>query len=341
MRRVERGKMPAGEGLLGAGNVKRRRGANAVVLGAGLLAVATLVAVAMTFHASGARSGSALELLRRPARPGARLAEIHARWLAEARAARAAGREREAWSLAAQRRLVERRSLAKRRKLAKLALVSQVAQGSPSADRAAAEEGREFDAWTMAWHQKHPGASLAMERAAWRARQGELSRIAAWEARQERREIMKAEKLGEPKPVDDVQEAPASVGAVEPVVGVDSASPLEKRSASTRTGSSQRKGDVPADMFRCVAQIERGVRAVKASGASSSDIISAVRGEMRKRNVSFNEVESALRAHGVSLDDVATIVKVGSFADMQRVMAEKNVDLQVTCRTLVCLRLHS
>jgi len=139
-----------------------------------LLAAATLIALALL---AGGPAESTLELLA----PRDPLAAMRTRWLAEARAARAAGRARQARLLAVQRR----------RKLAKLALIPRAA-GSPAASRAATEEGQEFNAWTVAWHNTHPGASLAKERAAWHARQDELQKIAAWEARQERRESTKA-----------------------------------------------------------------------------------------------------------------------------------------------------
>lgn len=199
---------------------------NLVVLGTGLLAMAALVAVAIAIQSS----GSAQELLRTPVRNGGRLQEMQARWLSEARAARVAGRARQARTLAAQRRVKVKAA----RKLAKLALVSQMAPGSPAAERAAEEEGREFNAWTTSWHQKHPGASLAKEQAAWHARQGELNRIAAWETRQERRENVKVEETGGSTPGGS-----SSAGSeAEPLVGADSSGDLKEQRATIRSVSS-------------------------------------------------------------------------------------------------------
>jgi len=117
---------------------------------------------------------------------------MQARWMGEARAARASGAVRTAKMRAA----LQRKLRPAGRKLAKLALVSQQAPGS--AKLAAAEAGQEFGAWMKTWHQKHPGASLVEEQVSWDARKNELSRIAAWEAHQERRMTMKTEELQRP-----------------------------------------------------------------------------------------------------------------------------------------------
>jgi len=124
---------------------------------------------------------------------------MQARWMGEARAARASGAVRTAKMRAA----LQRKLRPAGRKLAKLALVSQQAPGS--AKLAAAEAGQEFGAWMKTWHQKHPGASLVEEQVSWDARKNELSRIAAWEAHQERRvggspgAPMKTEELQRPQ----------------------------------------------------------------------------------------------------------------------------------------------
>ena len=105
------------------------------------------------------------------------------RYLAQVRAARADARERNSNTRGARLR-------GTRTPLAKLSLVAQAAPG-PAARLAAAEEGLEFDAWVKKWHQTHPGASLAKEKAAWHAREVEMGGIAAWEDSQRNRVAMK------------------------------------------------------------------------------------------------------------------------------------------------------
>ena len=133
-----------------------------------VIAVAAVAALVSSWHFA---SPGVSDLL------GTRLSGAQARWQAEVRAARAAVRARKARTLNLRfRRLMLQSRVA--RKTAQLA-----ARRAPSQ---APFVEQEFDAWTTSWHRTHPGASLAEERVAWHAREGELGRIAAWEARQRR-----------------------------------------------------------------------------------------------------------------------------------------------------------
>jgi hypothetical protein len=288
-----------------------RRGGGVRGWGVPLVAAVAAVAAAALVVTWRASAPGAAALLS-----GSRLAAAEGRWLAAARAAREAGRERRARTLLAQSRAT--------RGTAQLAARSSQPHLAPAARRAAVEEGQEFDAWTTSWHRTHPGASLAEERAAWHAREGELGRIAAWEARQRRRVATRVQGAA--------ADEPTAVGVGEGRADEIASSPGAHVSDAVETAPAIEDAHVapvfPANMFRCVARIERGVKGVKASGASSADIMSAVRGAMHKKGIKFSDVEKTLQANGISFHDVAAVVASGSVAGMQRVMKEKHVDMQ-------------
>jgi len=138
------------------------------------------------------------------------------------------------------------------------------------------------------------------------------------------------------QPEEEVNGSEASEAGVASKIGEASVSPLAdiiknigKMPAASREHSDNIVASVfPADVFRCVASIERGVKGVKASGASSADIMSAVRSAMDKKHIQFGDVEKRMKDRGITFDDVAEVMSAGSFADMQRVMAEKHIDMQ-------------
>ena len=139
---------------------------------AAVAAVAAVAALVSSWHFA---SPGVSDLL------GTRLSGTQSRWQEEARAAQAAARARKAQTLDLRfRRLTLQSRIA--RKTAQLA-----ARRAQRQTPLAKEVAQEFDAWTTSWHRTHPGASLAEERVAWHAREGELGRIAAWVARQRRR----------------------------------------------------------------------------------------------------------------------------------------------------------
>ena len=339
---------------------------------AAVAAVAAVAALVSSWHFA---SPGVSDLL------GTRLSGTQSRWQEEARAAQAAARARKAQTLDLRfRRLTLQSRIA--RKTAQLA-----ARRAQRQTPLAKEVAQEFDAWTTSWHHTHPGASLAKERAAWHAREGELGRIAAWEARQRRRvatlqaadhvEDGGADENASPTGAANVAEstaaavltadvikgihapAPASEDAIAHAADLEdggadeNASPTGAANVAENTAAAVPTADVikgihapapakedangdaasvsSADMFRCVARIERGV---KASGASAADVMSAVRGAMHTKGIKISDIEKTLEANGISLNDVAAALASGTLTDMQHVIKEKHVDMQTVLNVM-------